>query len=367
MRRLGLSCLALLMALTSAQMAAAAKGGKAAKKEKVKGTGTPGEGVRDQRAQGRSTRGACPPRQVKDKLFAKIDESYKDQLEKARLEPAKNDKIRQNLKADKDRISKSFVKFEGKTPGWEVSIIDEEFVPNNGESMLVYQENKQKRYFFFNGEALFKMFIAFDKEVVQGKSFVEFGEMMQNKFGKAQPVYRTIVTSRREGSGSRYLSVAFVRGRWPAPCRPFQVLRCLLPGGLRPFRGGPAGRGQEGQRGQGARRLLRRQRDFRQASDRDENDNVVDRITGKEVLKPGDRRGGQQNIKVPSPSKSGEMKAEDKRFLEISTAALDRGRRHQQDSHPSQWRTYNLRRRRTGSESSVRRAMPARSRQCAPP
>jgi hypothetical protein len=47
-------------------------------------------------------------------------------------------------------------------------------------------------------------------------------------------------------------------------------------------------------------------------NDRDENDNVVDRITGKEVLKPGERRGGQQNIKVPSPT--GEMKAEDKAF-----------------------------------------------------
>jgi hypothetical protein len=47
-------------------------------------------------------------------------------------------------------------------------------------------------------------------------------------------------------------------------------------------------------------------------SDRDENDNVIDRITGKEVLKPGERRGGQQNIKVPSPT--GEMKAEDKPY-----------------------------------------------------
>jgi len=46
------------------------------------------------------------------------------------------------------------------------------------------------------------------------------------------------------------------------------------------------------------------------ASERDENDNVVDRITGKEVLKPGERRGGNQNIKVPSPTS--EMKGEEK-------------------------------------------------------
>jgi hypothetical protein len=45
-------------------------------------------------------------------------------------------------------------------------------------------------------------------------------------------------------------------------------------------------------------------------NDRDENDNVVDRITGKEVLKPGERRGGQQNIKVQSPTH--EMDTEDR-------------------------------------------------------
>ena len=51
------------------------------------------------------------------------------------------------------------------------------------------------------------------------------------------------------------------------------------------------------------------------SSDRDENDNVVDRITGKEVLKPGERRGGNENIKVPSPTKgSGEMKTEDRAY-----------------------------------------------------
>jgi hypothetical protein len=50
-------------------------------------------------------------------------------------------------------------------------------------------------------------------------------------------------------------------------------------------------------------------------NDRDENDNVIDRITGKDVLKPGERRGGNQNIKVQSPTSGGtEMKAEDRPY-----------------------------------------------------
>ena len=97
MRRLGLSCLALLMALTSAQMAVAAKAGKVAKKEKVKGPAPLAKESEIKELKGIYTWGMSL-QVVKDKLLAKIDESYKDQLEKARLEPAKNDKIRQNLK-----------------------------------------------------------------------------------------------------------------------------------------------------------------------------------------------------------------------------------------------------------------------------
>jgi hypothetical protein len=301
------------MALTSAQMAVAAKAGKVAKKEKVKGPAPLAKESEIKELKGIYTWGMSL-QVVKDKLFAKIDESYKDQLEKARLEPAKNDKIRQNIKADKDRISKSFVKFEGRTPGWDVSIIDEEFVPNNGESMLIYKEPKSTRYFFFSNDALFKMYVAFDKEVVQGKSFTAFGDLMQGKFGKAQPVYRTVVTHgmkeqvldtyqwrSNEGDGLRLVD----RSK-------FYDVYCLVIYD---------------------RQVSDRQAEVRKAnadkipkgsfvdsvidkaSDRDENDNVVDRITGHEVLKPGDRRGNQGNIKVESPSKSaGEMKTEDRGF-----------------------------------------------------
>lgn len=313
MRRLGLSCLALLMALTSAQMAAAAKAGKAAKKEKVKGPAPLAKESEIKELKGIYTWGMSP-QAVKDKLFAKFDESYKDQLEKARLEPAKSDKIRQNLKADKDRISKSFVKFEGHTPGWDVSIIDEEFVPNNGESMLIYKEPKSTRYFFFSNDALFKMYVAFDKEVVQGKSFTAFGDLMQGKFGKAQPVYRTVVTHgmkeqvldtyqwrSNEGDGLRLVD----RSK-------FYDVYCLV------IYDRQVSDRQAEVRKSNADKIPKGSfvdSVIDKASDRDENDNVVDRITGHEVLKPGDRRGNQGNIKVESPSKSGgELKTEDRGF-----------------------------------------------------
>jgi len=178
--------------------------------------------------------------------------------------------------------------------------------------MLVYQEAKQKRYFFFSGESLFKMFIAFDKEVVQGKSFPDFGEMMQQKFGRAQPVYRTVVTRgvkeqvldtfqwrSSEGDGLRLVD----RSK-------FYDVYCLVI-----YDRSVADRQAEVKKTNAAKVPVGSFVDSvisDKNSDRDENDNVIDRITGKEVLKPGERRGGQQNIKVPSPT--GEMKAEDKPY-----------------------------------------------------
>ena len=118
MRRFGLSCLAVLLALTTSQIAAA-KGGKTGGKkapEKVKGPAPIAKAAEIKELKGDFAWGMTP-QAVKDKLFAKIDASFKDRLEKFRLDPAKNDGIRQQIKAEKDRISKSFVKFEGKTPG----------------------------------------------------------------------------------------------------------------------------------------------------------------------------------------------------------------------------------------------------------
>lgn len=314
MKRLGLSLLAVLLALTSAQVAAAKGGGaKAAKKEKARGPAPIAKESEIKELKGVYTWGMSP-QAVKEKLFAKIDEAYKDQLAQARLDPAKADKIRSIIKADRDRINKSYVKFEGHTPGWEVSIIDEEFVPNNGESMLVHKEPKSTRYFFFSGDSLFKMFVAFDKEVVQGKSFTAFGDLMQEKFGKAQTVFRAVVTHgmkeqvldsyqwrSNEGDGLRLVD----RSK-------FYDVYCLVV-----YDRSVADRQAEVRKTNAAKVPAGSFVDSvitDKQNDRDENDNVVDRITGHEVLKPGDRR-NQGNIKVESPTKTGgEMKAEDRGF-----------------------------------------------------
>lgn len=308
MRRFGLSCLAVLFVLTTAHAAQAAKA-KASKAAKVKGPAPVAKDADVKEFKGEFTWGMTP-QQVMEKLNAKIDASYAERIEKYRTDPARSDKIRDQIKSEKQAVAKSYVKFDGANAAWATSIIDEEFVPNNGESMLVFREEKSKRYFFFHSESLYKMFVAFDKEVVAGKSFMQFGELMQQKYGKAQAVYREVAM---HGMKDKILDTYQWRSAQGDGLRlvdrsKFYDVYCLVI-----YDHNIADRQAEVRKAQAAAVPKGSFVDSvitDKPSDRDENDNVVDRITGKEVLKPGDRRGGNQNIKVPSPSK--EMNAEDR-------------------------------------------------------
>lgn len=310
MRRFGLSCLAVLFVLTTAHAAQAAK----AKAAKAKGPAPVAKDADVKEFKGEFTWGMTPP-QVIEKLNAKIDASYKDTVEKYKTDPTRSDKVRDQIKGEKNTVAKSYVKFDGTNPAWSTSIIDEEFVPNNGESMLVYRDDKSKskRYFFFSGEALYKMYVAFDKEVVAGKSFMQFGDLMQQKYGKAQTVYREVAL---HGMKDKILDSYQWRSAQGDGLRlvdrsKFYDVYCLVI-----YDHNVADRQAEVRKAQAAAVPKGSFVDSvisDKASDRDENDNVVDRITGKEVLKPGERRGGQQNIKVQSPGAgSKEMNSEDR-------------------------------------------------------
>jgi hypothetical protein len=308
MRRFGLSCLAVLFVLTSAQLASAKKS-KGARKAKTRGPAPIAKSADVKEFKGEFTWGMTP-QAVLQKLDAKIDAAYKDKVAKYQADPAKSDMIRRQIKTEKDTIAKSLVKFDGHNAAWATSIIDEEFIPNNGESMLVYREPKSRRYFFFSGDALYKMFVAFDKEVIAGKTFAQFGDAMQQKYGKAQPVYREVVSHgvkdkvldafqwrSAEGDGLRLVD----RSK-------FYDVYCLVI-----YDHNVADRQDEVRKSRAANVPKGSFVDSvisDKPAERDENDNVIDRITGKDVLKPGERRGGQQNIRVPSPT--GEMKAEDR-------------------------------------------------------
>lgn len=131
--------------------------------------------------------------QVLAQLSKSIDERYADQI-KATGDIATQDKLRKEKNKEITRIKQSYVEFKGKTPGWDVSVIDQEFAHNTDESMLEYWENQggknQRRFFFFHNGELWKMFIAIDTKSLgdDQRNFAFFRGLMEARYGKGATI-----------------------------------------------------------------------------------------------------------------------------------------------------------------------------------
>jgi hypothetical protein len=251
------------------------------------------------------------PDEVLAKMVQKLESTYDERLKKTAQDPARQDRVRKEMRAEVEKVKQhSLVKFDGQKTGYDVSIIDQEFGHNVGESMLVAKEDQASRYFFFVNDRLYKMFIAFDKDMLQGKGFKEFGGLMQARFGKAKEVY----ADERTKAGVNHKLDHYV---WSS--KNGDVLRlvdrsafydvfCLVI-----YDGNVARQQAESYKAHGSKGdrsdALVEAITTKPLNNRDENDNVIDRITGQEVHKPGDKAPGdivvpmpQQGAHAPSPA-----------------------------------------------------------------
>lgn len=126
-------------------------------------------------------------------LAKQIDERYAEQIA-ATSDVMTQDKLRKDKQKEVTRIKQSYLTFEGKKSGWDVSLVDTEFAHNTGESMLSYWENaggkNQKRFFFFYQGKLWKMFVAIDTKALatDQRNFSFFRGLMEARYGKARTV-----------------------------------------------------------------------------------------------------------------------------------------------------------------------------------
>jgi hypothetical protein len=126
-------------------------------------------------------------------LTKSIDERYADQI-KATNDVYAQDKLRKEKNKEITRIKQSYTAFTGKKTGWDVSVIDSEFAHNTEEAMLVYWENQggknQRRFFFFHGGELWKMFIAIDTKSLADdqRNFDFFRGLMEARYGKGATI-----------------------------------------------------------------------------------------------------------------------------------------------------------------------------------
>jgi hypothetical protein len=237
------------------------------------------------------------PDDVTAQVKAAIDKKYQPRIEEAAQDPGMQQRIRAELRKETEAVDKSLTKFDGQKSGWDVSIIGPEFQQNTGEAVLVAKEDIWTRYFFFFEGSLYKMFLAFNKDAIEGKTFADFGKDMQSKFGKSREVFRD---EKMKGGVRRLLD----HYEWTAQGdrlrlidrSEFYGVYCLV-----------LYDSKINDRLMAKRRIVNPQQSSHDAlvdavtakekNDRDANDNIIDRITGKTVKKPGEEQG--QQIVVP--------------------------------------------------------------------
>ena len=235
------------------------------------------------------------------KVEARVADSYTDRLKKAAHDPSSEYRIRKAMRSEVDEVKERLVKFEGEKTGYDVSIIDEEFLHGTGEAMLVAKEESATRYFFFADDRLYKMFLAFDKEMLQGKSFREFGQLMQARFGKAKEV----AVKENTKAGPKVRLDHFV---WAADSgdrlrlvdrSQFYDVYCLVV-----YDGKIAERQETVRRSRRTgpeKNTLVEAVTTKSVNDLDPNENILDQITGVKVQKLGEQR--VDPIVVPSQSR----------------------------------------------------------------
>jgi hypothetical protein len=240
------------------------------------------------------------PEDVMGQVKASIVKRYQPRIEGSSQDPGKQQRVREEQEKEITAVKKSYTKFEGQKTGWDVSIIGPEFEQNTGEAVIVAKEEVWTRYFFFFEGGLYKMYLAFNKDAIEGKSFRDFGKGMEAKYGRAKEVYRDEKTK----DGMRHILDHY---EWSGKGdklklvdrSEFYGVYCLV-----------LADAQVQAREAEKRKITNPEHSSKDAlveavttkdnNDRDANDNIIDRITGKEVKKPGEEQHG--DIVVPSPA-----------------------------------------------------------------
>lgn len=205
-------------------------------------------------------------------------------------DPLRQDRVREDTKRELERIKATQADFRGQATPWNVSIIDKEFGHNNEETLIVLQEKGQQRYLFFYQGRLYKQFVAFDADMFAGKTFAQFADIVQGRYGAAMPRHGT------NRNGQKVLAYL----EWPAAGNlrlraidqaEFYHTYCLALDDVRIAQlVDPKHTAKKGE-DTGGNDLIETVKERGQhASAQDENVDVVDKITGRK------RRGREQSI-----------------------------------------------------------------------
>jgi hypothetical protein len=117
-------------------------------------------------------------------FIRKVHEDYKPKFAKV-TDAIQEDRLRHKLREDIKKIRESYVEFNGRTTGWDVSFLRNEFTHRNGESVVVVNDDQAQNFYFLINNKFWKWYRAFNSEVFAGSSFDQFAEALQGRFGRA--------------------------------------------------------------------------------------------------------------------------------------------------------------------------------------
>jgi len=125
------------------------------------------------------------PKQVYRHLKKGIEESYREPIAKA-TDAIEEDRLRHKMAEEARQIRDSYFEFDGTPSAYDSGYLKGEFTHRNGESLLRVRTKNTQDFFFFIGDRLWKRYRAFDASVFEGATFDEFGNALQQRYGKAK-------------------------------------------------------------------------------------------------------------------------------------------------------------------------------------
>ena len=125
------------------------------------------------------------PKQVYRHLKKGIEESYREPIAKA-TDAIEEDRLRHKMAEELRQIRDSFFEFDGTPSAYDSGYLKGEFTQGNGEALLRVRTKNTQDFFFFINDKLWKRYRAFDASVFEGATFAEFGNALQQRYGRAK-------------------------------------------------------------------------------------------------------------------------------------------------------------------------------------
>lgn len=116
---------------------------------------------------------------IRDARIAELREDPRNRNDRVAMQRARQ-RVLDQMRAAED----SFIELKGRRTGYEVSVVAEEFVPNNGESLIRVRDAVAQRFFFFLDGKLYKMVAAYDQEYISNIGFEAFLNHATQRYGR---------------------------------------------------------------------------------------------------------------------------------------------------------------------------------------